>query len=375
MASGFLALAIPAILVLLGGLALLRKKSLVTFSVIAVLICVWMAAIITVSALGLRYFPEMREKIHTYPSLQISSQTIKVGDLKKLKATGYYLLIKVESGATSTAVISGRAVDLEKVTINNSGDNLDIKQINANSDTFCLDCQPQRVTVKISAPELQNIQATQADIIINKNFHQALNINADQGSLVNWEEAQAPALTAAATDEASINISGQIASSTFSIKQAELRLNNYTGNDLTLNLSGAAKLSGQIKNLFLTTSADCQDNCGLNAEQAKITALNLKTVGAPTIVLGVTNQITGSASDPTTIFYQEPIKISGSLKNQQLFKYKTLSSKEYDKLASDNYEDYQNIIDVNDNYYSLATSTLTSDQYQKLRDKFRSILE
>jgi len=64
-AGGFFSLAIPTLLLLFGGLTIIRKKNILTFNLVAILIAVWMIVGISCCAFGLRYVPDVINKVES----------------------------------------------------------------------------------------------------------------------------------------------------------------------------------------------------------------------------------------------------------------------------------------------------------------------
>lgn len=331
-ASGFLTLAIPVVLLLIGGLVIFRKKTFIAFSVIAVLVGVWMAAVIACSALSLRYLPEMKEKIDVNPLLQTTNQTIDIEQIKNLRVSGNDLQVIMESGATSTVSISGRTIDLEKINITNSEGILKIEQINNDNEPLCLSCSSRNVVVKITSP-----------------IPEIITVN----------------------DRTNLSISGSATSTTLNIKDADLNLEDFSGENINLNLSGQVHFIGEIKNLTITSDADCDNSCYFESYQAKIGTLTLKTVGAPTLVLGETKSILGTISDQSNLFYKGKPQLAPELKDKQIYIYKTLNQKEYNKISQSESTEGPRLIYANGQYFSLEQNDLGEDNHYELDNEFR----
>ncbi|MFA5024446.1 MAG: PspC domain-containing protein [Patescibacteria group bacterium] len=374
--SGALTLAIPAALTLIAGLVLIRKKTFMAFSAIVILVAIWMAAVISVSALSLRYFPELKEKVDNYPPLQKTEQAISVSEIKTLAVTGRHLQIMVESGATTTASVSGRAIDLEKVLTKNENGELNIKEAEENNDHLCFACGLETIVIKLSVPNLETIQASQADISIDKNFNHPLIIMADRYSHIELIETQIPALTVFAKDNAMIDISGQVASSSLSIKEATLRLNNFSGDSVDLHSAGQAYLTGTIKNLSLSSGLDCtrENDCELNAYQAQIGTVDFNISGSPIVILGPTDRTSGTVSDETIIFCKEMTKINKEIADKKIIRYRSLSEEEQYEISSEDPTSAQNIIRINGQYFSIDRPDWMVNGYQGLNNKFRYLI-
>ncbi len=148
--SGFLSLAIPAILVLIGGLAILRRKNIMNFAAGSILVGIWMAAGISFCALGLRYYPELEKKFNDYPLTIESEKLIDMTGIKEVETNSYYINVAVSAATSTPATLSGRAVDLENIAISREGEKLILKEKPFHFDGICFDCHLRPVTLQIA---------------------------------------------------------------------------------------------------------------------------------------------------------------------------------------------------------------------------------
>lgn len=152
--SGFLSLAIPAVMLLIGGIAIIRKKNLINFTVGSILVGVWMAAGITCCALGLRYFPDVQDKFENYPLTKRIEQKVDLQGIKEIEANGHLIDIYVSSATNTPTTINGRQIDLDHIDIKREKDKLILteKPLAANPE-ICLNCylKPVELTIATSS--------------------------------------------------------------------------------------------------------------------------------------------------------------------------------------------------------------------------------
>jgi hypothetical protein len=68
--SAFLSLAIPALFLLFAGIIIVSHKNFMRFSMVAILISLWMVAGIACISMGLRYGPDVYVRVKNYPALR-----------------------------------------------------------------------------------------------------------------------------------------------------------------------------------------------------------------------------------------------------------------------------------------------------------------
>ncbi len=161
-ASGFLSLGIPAILTTIGGLSIIRKKSLINFTAFITLIGIWMMAGIIFCALCVRYLPDLKHKYDTYPPLQmieqkISVDNIKLNKIKTIKASGNFVIVSSDSTSTKP-YLKGRQIDLDTVEWKYENNTLALEQKEKTIDpSLCFDCHTQSITLMIGSSSDQEI--------------------------------------------------------------------------------------------------------------------------------------------------------------------------------------------------------------------------
>lgn len=385
--TGFLSLALPSILAIISGLIIIQKKKLISLQTATIIFGLWIVAGIAFSALGLRYVPELKEKIDNYPILQKTTKTINFENFTNINANGNYLKIVIEpaSGTSSHAVLIGREVDLNRIALQKNGADLNIDE-NKADQSYCLDCHSDQIIIKISAPDLKSLNAQGADVEISSDFKQALKIKADNNSVIGWTDAESPSLEADLSDGADLSASGHIASTTLVIDNANAHFNDFSGNSVNLNMKGAiAKTDwkGKVDN-FNITSVKGEDSDGsVDASALTVKKMTIDSQGALIIVSGPTSEIQANLSDASRLFYIAGTKISGDQKNKPIALYKKVSEAEYSD-AEDNYDDSLNLIMNSDSslisasngkYFRLPKGQLPDNLFQTLSVDFKNWLD
>lgn len=151
--SGFLSLAIPSTLILIGGLAILRRKRLINFAAGSIMVGVWMAAAIFFCAAGLRYFPEVASKISSHPLAARTEQSVDLAGITEINADGHLINIRVSASTSTPAAIVGRKVDLDSIMIEHEGHTLRLTGKPSTIDrNICFAChlRPIELTVATS---------------------------------------------------------------------------------------------------------------------------------------------------------------------------------------------------------------------------------
>lgn len=155
--TGFVSFAIPAILLLIGGLALLRRKRFLTFNLGVILISVWMVAGIFFCALGLRYAPDVVDKVRNYPDVQTITKIIDMSDVDKITVNGAYIDIFVDKNKDVETSLVGRVVDINSVEIKKENKDIFLIWRDMNKN-LCFNCSNQPIKLIISKENLTKIK-------------------------------------------------------------------------------------------------------------------------------------------------------------------------------------------------------------------------
>lgn len=203
--TGFLSLALPALLAMIGGLIIILNKKIINLQTAVIIFSLWIIAGIAFSGLSLRYIPELKEKIDSYPILQETTKTVEMENFANINADGRHLRIMIEpaSGTSSQIILTGHAVDLSRVDLQKENTDLNIKE-NINDEAYCLDCGSDPIILKISSPILEGLAVKDTYVEVSPNFKQKLKIKADN-SLVEWINADASLLDAEFSDDSHLS--------------------------------------------------------------------------------------------------------------------------------------------------------------------------
>lgn len=385
--TGFLSLALPAILAIIGGLIIIQKKKLISLQVVAIIFGLWIIVGIAFSALGLRYVPELRYKVDNYPSHQKTTKTVDFENFTNINANGNYLRIVVEpsTGTSSHAVLTGRAVDLDRIALQKNGTDLNIEG-NIIDQTYCIKCNINQVTIKISAPTLKSLNVQAADVKISPDFKQALKIKASSSSVISWTGAEAPSLEASLVGYSDLSVDGHIASTTLVINNAGAHFDNFNGNSINLTMkNGEAKtdLKGKVDNFNINSVKGEESDGSIDASALTVKKMVINSQGALTIVSGPTAEIQTNLADDSRLFYTGKTKISGEQKNKPIVSYIKVSEAEYND-SEINYDDSLNLIMNSDSsliaasngkYFRLIKGQLPDKLFRILSVDFKNWLD
>lgn len=385
--TGFLSLALPSILAIIGGLMIIQKKKLINLQTAIIIFSLWIIAGIAFSALGLRYIPELKEKIDSYPILQRTTKTINFENFTNINANGSNLRIVIEPsvGTSSHAVLTGRTVDLDRIALQKNNTDLNIEE-NKTDPAYCISCNIDQITIKINAPDLKSLNVQKADVRIPADFKQALKIKADSNSVINWENAEAPSLEAYLSDDANLSVNGYIASTTLIVDNANAHFDDFSGSSVNLNMKNAeAKTDwkGKVDNFNITSLKGEDSDGSIDASALTVKKMVVDSQGALIIVSGPTTEIQANLADASRLFYTGATKINGDQKNKPIASYKKISEAEYND-AEDNYDDSLNLIINSDSslisasngkYFRLIKGQLPTKLFRTLSIDFKNWLD
>jgi len=157
--TGFLSLAIPTILFIIGGLAIIRKKNFLSFAAGSILVSLWMISGIVFSALCLRYAPDVKQKFDNYYLLEHAQQVVDLSGIEEIEASGRHLNIFVSADTSTPPIISGRQIDLSNINIKREGKKLFISEQAYYPDAVCIGCELSSVRLTIATSTKLKISA------------------------------------------------------------------------------------------------------------------------------------------------------------------------------------------------------------------------
>lgn len=151
--TGFLSLAIPAIIAFVCGISIIFRKSIINFTVGAILLTIWMMSGIFFCAVSLRYFPEIQNKFKNNELTLQSEESIDLKDIKEIVASGQRINVFVSASTSTLPTLSGRVIDLDNIEITRLDNKLIIKEEKetAESDEICLNCDLHSVSLRVAS--------------------------------------------------------------------------------------------------------------------------------------------------------------------------------------------------------------------------------
>lgn len=379
--SGFFSLAIPILLLLCGGLAIIRKKNILTFSVAAILISAWMMAGISCCALGLRHLPDIWDKLENYPAVKNTTINIDISGVDRLVANGR-INVEVVPGTSTTAILSGRLVDIQGIDIKKENTDLNLSEMDI-EESLCLECYHRSVRLIISGDELSEIKAEDGAIInIQKDVKSTPILTADDHAKINWQGIDVPALTATSKDNSVINISGTASSAKLVVESGEIKLSNFIGRAVDVALGGnnsTVRLSGKIDNLSVVNRSIEEANI-LNASGLKVKKITIDSIGDAEIIMGEVGEIRSSQAANVKLFYTGKTKLTGDLKDYKIVTYQETDRTKFEEGENGIDQDLNDLVqkgdiefvDMYDIFYILDRGDLSNSDFQDLIRIFRN---
>ncbi|MGE5392847.1 MAG: GIN domain-containing protein [Candidatus Saccharibacteria bacterium] len=202
--SGFFLLLVPAILLLLAGLSLIRRRPSFGKVISAVMIGTWVIALATVSVIVIKEAPKIddtaqayrRTTTQTYDNLQ-GFQSIKVSGTDRVNVT-----YGKEYSVTATYLDK----DPDRISIVKNGDTLEIGH-ESRRPRVCVFCPSRRATVAVTMPELIKLEAGDVSDVTIENFKLdslELNLSGSSSAEITGLEAKNLSIIAGGTSRAGI---------------------------------------------------------------------------------------------------------------------------------------------------------------------------
>ena len=382
----FFSLAIPTALLLFGGLTIIRKNNMLTFNIVAILIAVWMIIGILCCAFGLRYVPDVVNKVESYPILQIATKEIDISEITKLTASGRNISIEVVPGTNEKAVLTGRQVDLDIIDVKNENGELNLSEKDA-ENTLCIDCRYQSVKLTVSGDKLTEIKAeNRAFVNIAENFLNEPVLTADNYAHISWQDAKISKLTAISNDQSTIDVYGTISDAILTTNNGDINLDSLGGNTAKVDLNGSnsrVNLSGKVDNLFVVNKSSGEGNI-LNCVdlQNKITAID--ATGKIMVIAGKTDQINLNQSTNVNLFYTGEPKLTGESDSFRILNYQKVNRAEFireeEQLGTQSMyngevkTDDKLLIRTGENFFILNRGKLSESDFEDLFEIFQSTI-
>jgi phage shock protein PspC (stress-responsive transcriptional regulator) len=382
--GGFFSLAIPTALLLFGGLTIIRKKNILTFNVVAILIAVWMIIGISCCAFSLRYIPDVISKINNYPTLQTATKEIDISDATKLITDGQDLSIEVATEPTEKAILSGRQVDLDAIDVKNENSELSFSKIESKK-SLCIECNHHPVKLIISGDKFTEIKSeNRATINIKNNLKNTPSFTLDHSSAVYWQDAKISKLVLVGSNNATVNISGTIDNADLTVNNSDINLEGLSGQTVKTTLNGnnsTIRLSGKIDNLYVNDSSinSIEKENTLNLSDLQATKMTIEMAGEMTVIAGKIGEINSVNPTSVSLIYDGSAKLTGDTTGFKILKYEEVDqlkfTQERDKLESNSEEDNQKneeFTELGEKYFILNRGKLSESDFENLSGIFRN---
>ncbi|MCK9393819.1 MAG: PspC domain-containing protein [Candidatus Paceibacterota bacterium] len=183
--STFFAIIIPAFLLLAADMAAAFNKKIVNFTAVIILITVWMIASVATTVMVVRYAPDLRLKISDIQYRQ-TIEVPSIENFNSISASGKNLIISIKLGDRFSVSANGMASDLDQITYGvdeNKILNIGVKRKEV--DRKCLLCDQKIVRIAITAPNVENIKITDADLVIENLISDKMTIVANGSDNIN----------------------------------------------------------------------------------------------------------------------------------------------------------------------------------------------
>jgi phage shock protein PspC (stress-responsive transcriptional regulator) len=175
---GYAAIVLPAWLILMAGISLLRGKNIINYPTAIGLAANWFVVLLVGAVLLTHFGPEFKARYEALPQLQEVSKTYAdLGEFIKIDAHDA-VRIHLVQGDEPSVVAHGRALDTDHLVVEN--DNGTLKLYQNRRPSFCILCWTENATIDVVLPELDAVQANGAvrvtgDDLSGQDFYLDLN--------------------------------------------------------------------------------------------------------------------------------------------------------------------------------------------------------
>jgi phage shock protein PspC (stress-responsive transcriptional regulator) len=157
---------IPLMTLILAGLSLFRKKSIIKSSIGLVLLFVWISAAIGVGVIATRTAPKFEAAINTvYPE---TIRQLELSGFTKLDVDSDYE-VHITPGTSYSVTLSGQEKYIDDAKIELDGQTLEVDR--QGRAFFCIFCRSNRMRLDITMPAIEKIEASGATKIHAKGFN------------------------------------------------------------------------------------------------------------------------------------------------------------------------------------------------------------
>ncbi len=247
----YFAITIPAIILFLFGLGIVRKKRIVSRQIWISLIVIWLVAILGTAIVGSKIAVRIEKFVREEPQFLTSTETIPVTSFSELVVRNGKQVTLVQ-GEKTEVTVTGRQIDLDYLEVESNNGVLTIDSKNKTWPCFFCGGHPTQITV--TTPTIAQIAAENASLVTGT-------FNTEKFSLTLKNASTAELITTAKE----VTIKAENTSHALISGSAE---------NLTVTLANASRLDAQgLKANMVTISAE-------NASQAVVMPLQTLSVVA-----------------------------------------------------------------------------------------------
>lgn len=184
LAAGTVAILVPALFILIAGISLFQKKTIISGAVGLGLLGIWFVALM-ISGFGVAKIAERyQDFIATSPSYQETTRPLSVeGTFEKLELTNG-IHVEVVTGTSTSLVAEGRAKDIDSVVTKLESGVLKIERRETPEVHFCIFCFSETPNLTLTVPSLLAVSARNGSRLHSNDFPEldALTVTLDNGS-------------------------------------------------------------------------------------------------------------------------------------------------------------------------------------------------
>jgi len=164
----FFLVAIPVLFISALGTLLMGKRPSVAGRLGGILLALWLLALVSGAVLAFNIHDRYNSMTLTEPEYQEATRTINTQEFSKIKASKA-LSVSVEKGEVYSVELSGRNRDLDTIKLSSADGLLSLSR-EYQRRKICIFCWPNDVNIKITAPSLEELTASEATRITISGF-------------------------------------------------------------------------------------------------------------------------------------------------------------------------------------------------------------
>ncbi|MFA6252588.1 MAG: PspC domain-containing protein [Candidatus Paceibacterota bacterium] len=294
--SLFLTVAIPAFLLLIADVMVAFKRRVVNIASVIVLIVVWMASTATMTAIIIRYAPDIRSKMGDVQYRQ-TVEVPSLGNFVNISANGKNLKLSIKKGDKFSVSANGMLSDLEKVSYNiDENKTLNILAEKKEENQKCLFCDPKIVRIAITIPDIGNIKTNKADLDMDKVVADKLLIEAIESDLVINGSVNNLSLRA---ENSSVNAAGNFTNLDLNAENSDVNMDIKSTEAKVKTKNTDSIFSGFIEKL----SYEAESGSLLNGLELEIYNANLVLKNDSWMIARIENSLSGDIDENSGVFY------------------------------------------------------------------------